>query len=134
MDTAPSYEVWRADFRHRVKEHLLRQRMTQNDLARAIGYRDSSGVNYHLAGKGPSEEFIRRIAELWPDLFGNEMELFLAAKHGRLPGEGVSSLHQRNILMALDSLDAALTVVRKAFLKAFENAENDEQGETGEGG
>jgi len=91
--------------------------MTQNDLAQAIGYRDSSGVNYHLAGNGPSEEFIRRIAELWPELFGNEMELFLAAKHGRLPGEGVSSLHQRNILMALDSLDAALAAAKAGSIR-----------------
>lgn len=128
-----TYEAWRGDFRHRVKQELLRRKMRQLDLAQAIGFANSSSVNYHLAGRGPSLDFVRRIAQLWPETFGSEMELYLSAVHGRQAGDNIATLHQRNIMVALDELDAGFTELRRAIAIAFRNYNDDVEREAGEG-
>jgi transcriptional regulator with XRE-family HTH domain len=130
---SPRVEAWREDFRHRVKQELLRRRMRQHDLAVEIGYANSSSVNYHLAGRGPSLDFVRRISQLWPDTFGNEMEVYLAAVHGREASDGIAALHQKNILDALDEMEVAFQAVRRAMTRAFENF-NDDHGQGAEDG
>lgn len=113
--TATAWELWRKDFRRRVREKLSAEGMRYRDLADECGYADASGVAYHLAGRGPSAEFIEKIVVLWPGDFDGEMGRYLAAKSNATAPAGIRDLHLRNILLALEAIKGACGELENAI-------------------
>ena len=106
MNAPSSWELWRKDFRRRVKEHMKEEGLRYRDLADMLGYADASGVSYQLGGRGPSDSFVAKMAETWPEKFGQDVRGFWNSKGG---GETHhSDLQARQIL-------AAVRAVRDAF-------------------
>lgn len=129
------WESWRTGFRAQIRDELSRRDLKQKDLAPMVGLSDSSSVSYHMAGKGPSHEFVQAIARLWPDRFADAPSEFRAAYYGESPSDSGVGLQASLIVSYLDAVEDAFAELRRAILDLSPGGDDEERaGEAGKGG